>query len=973
MTNTILLVPLAVCLVGAGFAALAAFPTWQRWLAPPRLMWVVALAPLTALITLFTQLPALAGGTALKFAVAWLPSLGLRVTLYLDAFAALFALLISGIGTLVVIYAGYYFKGEAGAWRFITYLMLFMTSMLGVVMAGDVLTLFIFWEGTSLTSFLLVGYKYKDEAARQGALKAFLITGSGGIALLAGLLMVSAVTGSTELAVILQAGDVLRASPLYPVMLGLLALGAFTKSAQVPFHFWLPNAMSAPTPASAYLHSATMVKAGIYLLARFNPALGGTDAWFWLLGGVGFVTALTGAYLGFKQHDLKALLAYSTISQLGVLTMLIGLGRPEAYKALVIGILAHALYKCALFLVAGIVDHETGTRDIRRLGGLARVMPITFGIAVTAGLSMAGLPPLFGFLAKETFLAALTHHEIFSTLDYVFAGGAVVAGVFIFGQAALLVWETFLGRPKDDEIHGHEAPWGLWLAPAIPAALSLLIAFAPEPLPVAQFLADAAAKVFGDKVKVSLALWTGLNVPLLLSAVAITLGTGLFLARDRVRAWQLALPTLAFNAGYDGLLRGVDGAAQMATRVQSGFLRRYLVIMLVGTGGLLLAFQALALPFSTMLLHAPTLDGAGGLTVLRAFALVLAVGAAGATLFLRRDLLAILALGAAGLSMALFMALEPSPDVALVQVVVDILTTVILVLALSRIPRAQRERAHEFTYRQSGPGLLRDAGVALAAGAVMTLLVLTALTTRPRDSIVTPYYEQNAKPLTGAYDIVGAVVVDFRGFDTMIEITVFSMAGLAIYTLIRHASRKHGDKDQTPLPTWRWPRTILGIAGAPTSPFVHALAYALLPIALMVALTHMMYGHENPGDGFTAGVIISLAVGFWYVVFGYQAVKAKLSWLNPFGLLAAGIGLALLAALSGAVVTGTFFAPVDYGQWLRLPLPKGFALSSSFLFEVAICLAVLGSASLMIDTLGHPLDETANEPGLPETRKRTKR
>ncbi len=399
---------LLLCLIifaAALTAALFGLPAFNKRLSITRLSWLLALAPLSALILLASQVPEANAGVVFIWQWEWLPSLGLSLGFYVDDLSLFFGLLITFIGTLVIVYTGQYFKGDQGAWRFLTYLLLFMVSMLGIVMAGDVLTLFIFWEGTSILSYLLVAYKSDSKAARHGAFRALLITGGGGIALLVGVLFLSYVAGGTDFTTILNSGDVLRSSEFYTVILILVALGAFTKSAQFPFHFWLPGAMSAPTPASAYLHSATMVKAGIYLLARLNPALGFTESWFWLLTITGGITMVTGAYLGLKQNDLKGLLAYSTISQLGILVMLIGQDIAIAYKALVIGILAHALYKSALFLVAGIVDHETGTRDMRRLGGLAKVMPFTFVAALLAALSMAGLPPMFGFLAKETLLA----------------------------------------------------------------------------------------------------------------------------------------------------------------------------------------------------------------------------------------------------------------------------------------------------------------------------------------------------------------------------------------------------------------------------------------------------------------------------------------------------------------------------------------------------------------------------------------
>ena len=360
----------------------------------------------------------------------------------------------------------------------------------------------------------------------------------------------------------------------------------------------------------------------------------------------------------------------------------------------------------------------------------------------------------------------------------------------------------------------------------------------------------------------------------------------------------------------------------------------------------------------------------GELPLLRAFTLVLSVAAAAVTVFIRRDLYAILALGASGLSIATLMVLEPTPDVALVQVVVDILATIILVLALTRLPSEQRARAAEFTFSQSAFGSTRDALLAAGAGLVMALIVFAALGDRPRASLVTPYYEQNAKPLTGANDIVGAIVVDFRGFDTLIEITVFSLAGLGVFSLLRFAAQTHRDEEKPhddrreaaeagAIPP-HLQAGLAGVAGLPTSAFLHALAYFLLPLALVVAATHMIYGHDQPGDGFTAGVIISLGVGFWYVIFGYAATKRRLPWLRPFPFIAGGLLLALAGAAAPAVMGGSFFAPVDFGALLGLPLPKGFYLSTSFIFEVAICLTVTGSATLLIDTLGHPEEaETA--------------
>jgi multicomponent K+:H+ antiporter subunit A len=577
-----------------------------------------------------------------------------------------------------------------------------------------------------------------------------------------------------------------------------------------------------------------------------------------------------------------------------------------------------------------------------------------------AALSMAGLPPLFGFLAKETLLATATHPSLPHIVDILFPAATVVAGALVLAQAGMLIWDTFLGKARDADLHPHEAPRGMLLSAALPALLSLAVGLLPEPAPLARFLANAAGVAYGGPVKVSLALWTGINVPLLLSIVAVSLGTGIFVLRGRVRALQIHVSErFSFNVLYTGVLNLIDRGAWLATRLQGGELRIYLSVILAGVVALILWSGGLSGGNVTIVTGLPTPDLSGEIAILRVFALLATVVAAASTIALGRDFSAIVALGASGLGIAVLMALEPAPDVALVQVVVDILAMVILVLALTRLPRVQRHRAQALTFRQGQASLVRDGLIATALGAIVAFVTLIGLTTRPRESLVTPFYEANAKLLTGAADIVGAIIVDFRALDTLIEITVFSLAGLGIYTLLRHASRQAGDRgdqvEELPPPVSRLVRT-LGIGGRETSPFVHALAYASLPLAMVVAVVHMMYGHDQPGDGFTAGVIISLALGFWYVVFGYYQVKRRLAWVRPVPLIGGGILLVVLSATTAALMNGSFFSPVDFGKLMGLPLPTGFNLSTSFLFEVAICLAVLGSASYMLDTLGHPGD-----------------
>lgn len=958
MQDKTLFIPFIAILAAAIIAALSGQTNWlQKQNGRFNLStfsWLLASAPFFSFVLLLQKVNFINSGEKMAAGISWLPAVGLRFSFYLDGLSLLFALLITGIGTLIIIYSGYYFQKDPSAWRFLSYLFLFMAAMLGLVMAGDIISLFIFWEGTSITSFLLVAYKSNYPEARQGAFKALFITGGGGTALLFGLLLVANITNETSLPAILQNGELLRESTLYPFTLGLLALASLTKSAQFPFHIWLPRAMSAPTPASAYLHSATMVKAGIYLMARLNPVLGETELWFWLFSIIGLITMVLGAYLGLKQNDLKALLAYSTISQLGVLMMLIGQDTDIAFKALVVGVLAHALYKSALFLVAGTVDHESGTRDLRLLGGLRQKMPITAVLAVIAGFSMAGLPPMFGFLAKETLLATAVHPTLPSLVSWVLAAGTVVAGALMLAQAGLLVNGTFWGLPGKAVAKAHEAPRLMLLAPAIPALLSLAIGLLPEPEILAALLAKGAGAAFGGDVKVSLALWTGLNVPLLLSIVAISLGTTLFYFRQPIRQWQNEFaPNLDLNRGFTATLHGIDWLANQVTRLQNGRLRFYLSIIILGMVSLVALFtqgQFNQLLFTVQ--NNVNFSWTGGQDFLRLVAILVAMGAAIASVLLKRDFAAIVALGASGLSIAVLMVLEPAPDVALVQIVVDILSVVILVLALRLLPRKERQNALALNVEVVHLHRIRNLIVAVISGLVVTVITLFALTTRERVSIVTPFFVQNAKPLTAAKDIVGAIIVDFRALDTMIEIAVFSMAGLGMFTLLREATRALGDAmgEERPLPI---SSVSFGIFGLRTSAFIRALARLSLPLAIIIGATHMMYGHDQPGDGFTAGVIIGLAIAFAYVVFGYTETRQRYGWLSA-PLIASGIFLLLLAGTSGWLINGTFLSTVDYGAMLNLPLPTGFNLSSSFLFEVAICLSVLGSVFFMLNTLGHP-------------------
>ena len=958
MPEPLLIYPIIIIFGGALCALLIGLPILQNRLTAPQLGWGLSIFPSGAFVILIQTVPGLEANLVYTWQTQWLPTSGLTVSLYFDSLSALFSLLITFIGALVIIYAGQYFKKDKGTWRFFTYILLFMGAMLGVVMSGDVITLFMFWELTSIVSFLLVAYKYQSKEALQGAFKALFITAGGGIALLIGLLFMAQVVGDTRFIAILDCEETLRENIFYPLILGLIALGAFTKSAQFPFHVWLPDAMTAPTPASAYLHSATMVKAGIYLMARINPVMGLTETWFWLLTTVGMTTMLCGAIIGLKKNDMKAVLAYSTICQLGILMMMIGQDMEISFKALIIGILAHALYKSALFLVVGIVDHETGTRDLRLLGGLRRSMPMTFAIGTLAAISMAGLPPLFGFLAKETLLATAVHHSLPTVISWIFTMASLLTGALMIAISGRLIWDTFMGFPRDPAIHGHEAPVAMLLTPAAPALLSLVLGQLPGPKEEAALLANAAGAAFGEKVKVSLALWTGLNIPLLISMIAIGIGVTIFIYRHKIIGIManLTLP-VTLNTLFNGFMRSIDFLGDSSVRLQNGKLRFYLAVILSAALSLIFIYGGFPLSIDWEAISGPTLTFSGELEFLRIVTLFIIAGTALACVLLANDFFAILAFGGSGLGIAVLMAIEPAPDVALVQIVVDILLVIILVLALIQLPSKKLRAIHRLVFKQKRSSLVRDAVISITFGVVVMFMSLAALLERPRTSELTQFFQLNAKPATGSKSIVGSILTDFRGIDTLNEIVVFSLAGLGIYTLIWFANRQIN----APCPIddqCGWSPAVdsptRGIGGANLAPLVRALAKVVLPLSMIIGICDLLYGHDQPGDGFTAGVIISIGIGFWYVVFGYHETRRRLTWIKPSAFIGWGIFLALFSGIAAFFVNGSFFSNADFGKLLNLTLPHAVHVSSSFLFEVSILLCVVGSVTHMLNSLGHP-------------------
>jgi multicomponent Na+:H+ antiporter subunit A len=745
----------------AVFALAALSPAVAR-LAGARAGWLLSLLP-AALTGYFAwQVPGVSEGATLLERRPWVPGLGVELSFYLDGLGLLFALLVCGIGTIVVLYSGDYLASRKELERFYPLLLFFMGSMLGLVLAGDIITLYVFWELTSLSSFLLIGFEHERTDARAAALQALLVTVMGGLALLAGLILLGLASGTTQVTELLAQGESLREHRFYLAALLLLLVGAFTKSAQVPFHFWLPNAMEAPTPVSAYLHSATMVKAGVYLLARFSPVLGETSVWLHITVAVGALTMVCGALLALVSRDLKRVLAYSTISALGMLVLLVGVGTPTAVKAAMAQLLAHALYKGALFLVAGAVDHQTGTRDVDRLGGLASAMPGTALAALLAGLSMAGLPPALGFVAKEVAYEAASGAVL---------GALVGAGALLTATAALVTLRPFLAGDAPDP-RTSEAPLLLWAGPLVLGLAGLVSGIVPR-LVDGTLTAPAAMSVLTDGAGTKLALWHGLTPALGLSVVSLVAGMGLYGARPLLRAaWEglRGIPVPTPGRCYDFSLQGLDWLAKGLTRaLQSGYLRAYTTVTVLGLVALVGATLALR---GSPVRPVPLAD-------LRIYELMIP-----ATMFLAAlvaatstsRLAAVAAMGAVGYGVALIYLLFGAPDLAMTQVLVETLAVVLFVLVFYHLPR--------FARLSSTTARLRDAVIALGVGGLMTVLLLaaTALQFSPP---ISDFYAENSRPLAHGRNVVNVIVVDFRGLDTLGEITVLALAGIGVYALLR--------------------------------------------------------------------------------------------------------------------------------------------------------------------------------------------
>ncbi len=742
--------------------------------------YVLALYPLGLTVFFFSQLSAV-HDHGLHFSTSWVPSLGINFDFALDGLSLLMALLVSGIGTFVVIYAGGYLHGDSNLGKFYLYLMLFMSAMLGVVLADNIILLFIFWELTSISSFFLIGYKHKYEDSRDSALQALLITGAGGLALLAGLILLAQIAGTTQLSALIDQADIIQSHALYPVMLMLVLAGAFTKSAQFPFHFWLPGAMAAPTPVSAYLHSATMVKAGIYLLARLHPALSGTPLWIGVVTTVGAFTMLMGGYLSWQKFDLKKILAYSTISALGTLTMLLGIGSELAVKTALTFLLGHSLYKGALFMLAGGIDHETGTRDVRILGGLRKSMPITFVATVLAILSMSGIPPLFGFVAKE--LIYETTLDMYSNA-WLTTAVAVLANIGMGAAGWIIIIKVFFGPEGDTPKHAHETPWTLWAGPVTLAALSLIFGIFPN-LFGTTLLPDAYHVFFPESTKkIYLALWHGFKPPLYLSIVTVLGAIGLYLVHERLLPLAERIDRISAVGPQMLYKRGIKAlpvrAGELSHIIQNGKLRNYLLWTTLSA----FIFFGLGIWYSDVPLN---IFHAGNFTPryyeigLSIMLMIAAIGAAASS----SRMVSIAFLGIVGYVIAVFYILFGAPDLAMTQFSIETLSVILLVLAIYKLPR--------FAGVSTRLEHRRDAIVAGALGALVTLMIMAA-TAFPLESRLTPFFSENTYLLAKGENVVNVILVDFRGMDTMGEVVVLVIAALGAYALTKLVPQKEAEE-----------------------------------------------------------------------------------------------------------------------------------------------------------------------------------
>jgi multicomponent K+:H+ antiporter subunit A len=943
-----LLLLLTLPFLGSAVAAL--LPTNAR---NAESLWA-ALIALALVVPLALLYPDVSGGAVISERLAWLPALGIDIVVRLDGFAWMFAMLVTGMGLLVIVYARYYLSPDDPAARFYSLLLGFMGAMLGVVVSGNLVQLVVFWELTSVFSFLLIGYWTHRKDARRGARMAFTVTATGGLALLAGVLVLGHIVGSFELDAVLAAGEVVRAHALYPLALGLILLGALTKSAQFPFHFWLPHAMAAPTPVSAYLHSATMVKAGVFLLARLWPVLSGTDVWFWTVGGAGLITLLLGSYVAMFQNDLKGLLAYSTISHLGLITLLLGLNSQVAAVAAVFHMMNHATFKASLFMSVGIIDHETGTRDMRRLDGLFRFMPITGTLAIVACAAMAGVPLLNGFLSKEMFFAETVFVGAHPAIEYGLPAAATLAGIFAVVYSLRFGHDVFFGAPPVGCPRQPHEP-NHWMR--VPVELLVLACVIVGTMPawsIGPLLETAARPVAGGTLPdYSLALWHGFNTPLMMSLVAMAGGLLVYLRYAARFKQRTGVPLLR---GLDGkrlfeqtMALASDGARRLVLLLSTRRLQPQLFIMLL-IASLAGVASSLIVPLSWG--DRARVPATPEFALLWLVAGACALGAAYQAKFHR--LAALTMLGIVGLALCITFAWFSAPDLALTQLAVEVVTLVLFLLGLRWLPqRREQDDAPEVVRNRWRRR--RDLLLAIGIGAGLAALSF-ALLTRHAPLSISPFFIAEALPRGGGTNVVNVMLVDFRAFDTLGEITVLSIVGLTVYALLRRFRPARETVEQTAQQQVA--------AGADLTdpdadgdrflpPYLEVpavLVRLLLPVAGLFAFHLFMRGHNEPGGGFVAGLVLAIAFIAQYMVSGTRWVEARMELL-PTRWIAGGLLIALATGV-GAMVVGYPFLTTHTAH-VTWPLVGAVHLPTAALFDLGVFAVVVGSTLLLLTAIAH--------------------
>jgi len=886
-------------------------------------------------------------GEVLRVAFPWLPNGQLDFALRMDGYAWMFCLVVSGIGFLIVLYARYYMSPQDPVPRFFSFLLAFMGSMLGVVLAGNLIVMVFFWELTSIASFLLIGYWHHNAAARDGARMALIVTATGGFCLLSGVLMLGHIVGSYDLDRVLASREAIVSHSLYVPALVLILLGALTKSAQFPFHFWLPHAMAAPTPVSAYLHSAAMVKLGVFLMARLWPVLSGTDPWIWIVGLTGLITFVFGAYAAIFQQDLKGLLAYSTISHLGLITLLLGLNSTLACVAAIFHMLNHATFKASLFMAAGIIDHESGTRDIRRLSGLFRLMPITATLAIVAAGAMAGVPLLNGFLSKEMFFAeALEVEGPLPALDRALPYIVTIGGMFSVAYSVRFIHGVFFGPAPVGLPHTPKEP-----RPAVrfPIELLVLICVVVGVFPsatIGPLLSVAVRSVLGESTPVySLALWHGFNLPLLMSGFALAGGVVLFLALQR--HFQRNVEGTPFLSSIDG--RQVFDSVLVALSWRwARTLERWLGtrrlqtqlrwLVLVAIFAALWPAYRLGIEFGT----AVTTPFEAALAMVWVIGGACAIGAAYNATF--RRLAALVLAGGAGLATCLTFVWFSAPDLALTQLLVEVVTTVLLLLGLRWLPKRDPYASTRARRLAAFPRRSRDLAIAVCAGGGLSALAY-AVMTRPLPDTVSRFFVEHAYSEGGGTNVVNVILVDFRGFDTLGEITVLGVVAVTAYSLLRRFRPARESMASPPQQRAQNAETVADDALVPG-----VLMRGMFAAIFVFGAYLLFRGHNLPGGGFAAGIVFAIGIILQYMGGGTRWVEERLV-LRPVELMGVGIGLAALTGAGAWLFAHPFLT--SHVAHLELPVLGQVHLPSAFLFDIGVFVLVVGATTLLLIAIAH--------------------